>query len=48
MSPDDISDDDVEALLTKFFRNYQGVPVIPGVLRQFDSWYGPEEVCSFA
>ncbi|XP_034589670.1 uncharacterized protein [Setaria viridis] len=43
MSPDDISDDDVEALLAKFFRNYQGVPVIPGVLCQFDSWYGLQE-----
>nr|XP_034570691.1 uncharacterized protein LOC117835459 [Setaria viridis] len=42
MSPDDISDDDVEALLAKFFRNYQGVPVIPSTLHQFDAWYQPE------
>nr|XP_034594554.1 uncharacterized protein LOC117856266 [Setaria viridis] len=43
MSSEDISDDDVEALLGKFFRNYQGVPVLLGVLHQFDSWYGPAE-----
>ncbi|XP_034587765.2 uncharacterized protein [Setaria viridis] len=39
MSNEDISDDDVEALLAKFFRNYQGVPVIPAALRQYDAWY---------
>nr|XP_034588676.1 uncharacterized protein LOC117850899 [Setaria viridis] len=42
MSPDDISDDDVKALLGKFFRNYQGVPVILSTLRQYDAWYQPE------
>src|SRR5688572_23641466 len=44
MSKEDISDDDVEALLAKFFRNYQGVPVIPAALRQYESWYEPEVV----
>ncbi|XP_022680442.1 uncharacterized protein LOC111256491 [Setaria italica] len=43
MSSEDVSDDDVEALLGKLFRNYQGVLVLPGLLRQFDSWYGPTE-----
>src|SRR5688572_21672263 len=42
MSNEDISDDDVEALLAKFFRNYQGVPVIPA-----DAWYEPEVVSVF-
>ncbi|WP_223045858.1 hypothetical protein, partial [Escherichia coli] len=47
MSDEDISDDDVEALLAKFFRNYQGVPVIPAALRQYESWYEPEVVSFF-
>ncbi|WP_223699832.1 hypothetical protein, partial [Escherichia coli] len=34
MSEEDISDDDVEVLLAMFFRNYQGVPVIPAALHQ--------------
>lgn len=42
MSDEDISDDDVEVLLAKFFRNYQGVPVIPVALHQYDAWYEPE------
>ena len=45
MSDEDISDDEVEALLAKFFRNYQGVPVIPAALHQYDAWYEPEVVC---
>nr|TKW28327.1 hypothetical protein SEVIR_3G310903v2 [Setaria viridis] len=42
MSDEDISDDDVEALLDKFFRNYQGVTVIPAAFHQYDAWYEPE------
>jgi len=37
MSPEDISDDEVEGLLAKMFRNYRGVPVLTEALRGFDS-----------
>ncbi|XP_072148334.1 uncharacterized protein [Setaria viridis] len=43
MSPEDVSDNDVEAFLGKFFKNYRRVPVLLGVLRHFDGWYESAE-----
>lgn len=44
MSPEEISDNTVEALLVKFFKNFQGVPVVDESIREFDSWHKPREV----
>lgn len=47
MSPDEISDDAVETLLAKFFRTFQGVPVVDESIREFDRWHKPREVTCY-
>ncbi|XP_072147245.1 uncharacterized protein [Setaria viridis] len=42
MSSRDISDDAVVILLAKFFKSFQGVPVVDECISKFDSWYEPE------
>ncbi|XP_066335053.1 uncharacterized protein [Miscanthus floridulus] len=43
MSVEDVSDDDVETLLGKLFKNFRGVPEVPEEIQQVDAWYAPRK-----
>ncbi|XP_022681416.1 uncharacterized protein LOC111256948 [Setaria italica] len=43
MSLDDITNDEVEAILGKMFKPFHGVPVVEDTVRQFDHWYVPNQ-----
>ena len=47
MSPKEISNNTVEALMVKFFKNFQGVPVVDESIREFDRWHKPREVTCY-